>query len=370
MSFFKKSYDVIFYYPQHFNRSVKGTNPFFDPLIEICEQNRLTYLLLEEPDRKTIFPRNKNAISFQYLYAIYFVRKLFPIFIFATHTRRDMFIAKLLKPFFFRNFKCNNFITISNSMLSFFKGLNPNAKLFDYQHGIVYSYHEGYIENKKAHSIIQECNSNVLVYGDGFKQSLVNGDKNYYKNHVYSIGFLSSKPEKRHFKFNKHIFISLQFCGTDIVYWFDDVINFLVNLFEINNNYFINNEYRFFLKHHPRFENNIDISMLTKYSFVEEINSDILEISNSCSVHLTYNSTTAFEVSKFGIPTFFIPDSKSENLFYKEYNYPLKPESFLDFIESLSKYNSYNKNAELIMKWYELYYNQLNDSYFIELLKK
>ncbi len=364
-----KSYDIIFYYPLHFNRSVNGTNPFFDPLIAVCEENGLSYLLLEEPDGKTNFPRNKNAIAFKCLYVILFFRKFFPKFLFATHTRRDMFIAKTLKPFFFRNIEFNNFITMSNSMLSFFNGLNSNAKFFDYQHGIIFSDHKGYFENEKVHPIIEECHSNVLVYGDGFKQLLIKGDNQYYKNNVYTIGFLSSKSEKKHSEFNKNIFISLQFCGTENVYWFGVVMNYLVNLFERNNNYFIKNEFCFFLKHHPRFENNIDISMLTKHSFVQEINSDILEITSNCSVHLTYNSTTAFEVSKFGIPTFFIPDTRCENLFYTEYEYPLKSENFIDFIDQLSKHNSYDENAQLIMKWYELYYNELNESYFIELLK-
>jgi hypothetical protein len=370
LSLFKKTYDIIFYYPQHFNRSEKGTNPFFDPLVAVCEENRLSYLLVEEPDNKTAFPRNKGAKLFRYIYVIYFFRKLFPIILFETYTKREKFIAKILKPFFFRNFNCNNFITISNSMLSFFKGINPNAKLFDYQHGIVYSNHEGYIENKKAHSIIQECNSNVLVYGDGFKKLLVKGDKYYYKNHVYSIGFLDNKPKKMHSIFNGKIIITLQFCGKKHIYWYDVVIDYLIDLFEINKEYFIKNNIQFYLKHHPRFENNIDISMLTKYSFVEDTSSSILEISNNCSVHLTYNSTTAFEVSKFGIPTFFIPDSKCENLFFKEYKYPMKSENFIDFIDSLLILNSYNENAEAIKSWYEIYYNQLNESYFLELLKK
>ncbi|MBR7028670.1 MAG: hypothetical protein IKI05_04615, partial [Bacteroidaceae bacterium] len=41
---------VLFYYPQHFNRSAAGTNPFFDPLLQTCEEAGISYKLLEEPD--------------------------------------------------------------------------------------------------------------------------------------------------------------------------------------------------------------------------------------------------------------------------------------------------------------------------------
>ena len=39
-----KPYNIIFYYPQHFNRGKHGTNPFFEPLISICQQKDLNYL--------------------------------------------------------------------------------------------------------------------------------------------------------------------------------------------------------------------------------------------------------------------------------------------------------------------------------------
>lgn len=370
MSIFNTKYDVVFYYPQHFNRSVNGTNPFFDPLIAVCEENKLRYIIIEEPDGNTNYPRDKRAKPFKYIYIIYFFRKILPISLFGTFTRRDKFIAKIVKPFFFRNFKFDNFITISNSMLSFFKGLNSNAELFDYQHGLVFSDHIGYFQDQKPHQIIQECNSNVLVYGNGFKQLLIKGNKDYFQNHVYSIGLQENKSERIHSVFNKNVLVSLQFCGSEHVYWFDVILNYLVNLFEENKEYFIENEIRFYLKHHPRFENNIDISSLLQYSFVEEINDSIVEIINVCSVHLTYHSSTTFEVSKYGIPTFFIPDVLYQNVFFKEFNYPLKSENFVAFINSLMLSNGYDKNTRDIMEWYKMFYSEFDEKKFLNLLKK
>ena len=61
---FPKPYDVIFYCPQHFNRSENGENPYFEKLIKSCIENNLSYLLLEEPDRNTYSPRSKIATKF------------------------------------------------------------------------------------------------------------------------------------------------------------------------------------------------------------------------------------------------------------------------------------------------------------------
>ena len=34
-----KKLDVLLYYPQHFNRSSKGSNPYFDPIVEVPHIN-------------------------------------------------------------------------------------------------------------------------------------------------------------------------------------------------------------------------------------------------------------------------------------------------------------------------------------------
>ena len=52
---------VLFYYPQHFNRTDQGTNPFFDKLLETCDRHGVAYRLYEEPDRATDKPRNTKA---------------------------------------------------------------------------------------------------------------------------------------------------------------------------------------------------------------------------------------------------------------------------------------------------------------------
>ena len=86
----KDPYDIIFYYPQHFNRNKKGENPFFLQLIDICKTEDINYLIIEEPDNKTLFPRNKEAVKFDiYFYAILILRKIIPLSFFTNSEKKN-----------------------------------------------------------------------------------------------------------------------------------------------------------------------------------------------------------------------------------------------------------------------------------------
>ncbi len=36
-------------------------NPYFDPIVEVCKENELKYLVMEEPDSRTSNPRVHNV---------------------------------------------------------------------------------------------------------------------------------------------------------------------------------------------------------------------------------------------------------------------------------------------------------------------
>ena len=76
--FIQNKVDVVFYYPQHFNRGASGENLYFEPLYQACDNNNLSYLVFEEIDFKSDKPRNKNTIPFDFIfYIIFFFRKLY-----------------------------------------------------------------------------------------------------------------------------------------------------------------------------------------------------------------------------------------------------------------------------------------------------
>ena len=73
----KKSYSIVFYYPQHFNRN-SDQNVYFKILIKTCKENNIDYLVIEEPDFNSKCKRNKKATPFDfYFIIILLLRKLY-----------------------------------------------------------------------------------------------------------------------------------------------------------------------------------------------------------------------------------------------------------------------------------------------------
>jgi len=100
-----KVYDVVFYYPQHFNRGKNGENLFFKPLYESCKSNNISYLIFEEPDRKSDKIRNKEVIPFDFIY--------FLIIILRKIGFTEQKIGKILSFTFLRGIKFKNYIVLS-----------------------------------------------------------------------------------------------------------------------------------------------------------------------------------------------------------------------------------------------------------------
>ena len=129
--FRRKVFDVVFYYPQHFNRGKNAENMFFNHLYNSCENNNLSYLVFEEPDLSSSKSRNKDAIPFDFAYfIIVFLRKFI---------KSEKMIGRILLNTIFRRLDFKNYIVLSQSMLSIFRVINPEARLFDLQHGIIYT---------------------------------------------------------------------------------------------------------------------------------------------------------------------------------------------------------------------------------------
>jgi len=348
--FFKKEVDVIFYYPQHFNRGTKGENLFFEPLYQACENNNVSYFIFEEVDCNSDKPRNKSAIPFDFVfYLILILRKL---------KRTEFSIGKILSKTFLRGLKFNNYIVLSQSMLEVFRGVNKDANLFDLQHGIIHSEKENYIENDKVFDRIFQNKIQLLLSGFGFYNLLNGADKSsYFKGNTHVIGFPKMNAEILHKSSNKNILVTLQFTSDH-----SEIQNMRL-LEELEE--FINAkaEYTFFLKNHPRFNNEVDLRTLTGQVNVKLASSQLSDCFQLCSIHLTAYSTTSFDCASVGIPTLFLTSLKDDfNMFFTDFSYPLKND--LKYME-----NNYSECSELVKKWESVFYADFDENKFISLLK-
>lgn len=376
LSFFRKrEYDVIFYYPSHFNRGENGQNEFFEPFYKICKQNSISYLVIEEPELHTNIKRDENAVPFDFIFIIILIlRKIIPLGKFDSFQDREWFIAKLLKPIFFRNFSFNNYIVLSNSMVGFFRGLNKEAHLYDYQHGVITSQHRGYIgvdTNTPEH--IKLNNVNLMVYGKGFKDVLRNAvsDK-YYDSHVFAIGQSVNGVFKNHY--GEHtILFSLQFADPNPVFN-QKILNKIVYFFEKYENFFVSNNISILLKHHPRFQYDIDPSPLYAFAFTKLYEGTLVDAFQKSCVHITFHSTTAFEASSMGIPTLLMEnDLLDPQFFIDDYQYPLGIKNEQSIVETIEAYLHdeiyYLDDAKRVYDWYHNFYASIDEQLFINLIK-
>ena len=113
--FIRREYNVLFYYPQHFNRGVECQNPFFSTLIETCKRNNIRYILIEEPDYKSNSRRDNNAVYFDFIFVIILVlRKLFSTEM--NVITKDHKIGRFLSRTIFLNIKFENFRALSQNL--------------------------------------------------------------------------------------------------------------------------------------------------------------------------------------------------------------------------------------------------------------
>ena len=346
--FFKKQeIDVVFYYPKHFNRGEGNQNLFLKPLFESCKKHNISYLVFEEPDRKSDKKKNRNSIPFDFpFYLIILLRKF---------GFRDKSSANILSFIFLRNLKFKNVIVLSQSLIEFFRGLNEEAKIFDLQHGIIYSDKGSYISDGKSSSNISDNNVQLLLFGNGFKEILdLSDNTNYYKKSSHVIGVEISKYF-RHFNPNRMVLITLQITEDHTEKQNKKMLDEIIKIVDSNK------DLCFYIRNHPRFNNCIDISELERKT--NKAPESLIECFALCSIHITEYSTTIFECAEFGIPTIFISSLKEDfNMYETDFKYPFD----IEIVDVIKDYSNY---SDEVISWRKKYYSDYDEDKFISLLK-
>jgi|TARA_B110000908_G_scaffold165396_1_gene214807 hypothetical protein len=356
--FIRRKYDVVFYYPQHFNRGMVQENSFFTPLINTSKKNNLRYILIEEPDYNSNSKRNKDAVYFDFIFVIILVlRKLFSTEMDAI--TKDHKIGRFLSNTFFLNIKFMNVITISQSMVSVFRGLNKDCNIYDVQHGIIHNNKPNYILHNKAEPNLVDNNVSLLLSGKSFQKLLIDNEAlNYFKEHTFVLGSGDNNLEKVHHSFNNNVLVTLQF-----VHNHSEVEN--IGLLDKLTLFLIENpNVKFHLKHHPRFNNEVDLSVVMNLNNVILAPIHLDECFKLCSLHATAYSTSVFEAAQHGIPSVIINPLKQFNFFKTDFIYPLNY-GISDFMDI----TVYQKSTEIVKVWAKEYYSPYNELTFLNLLK-
>lgn len=348
--FFKRKVDIVFYYPQHFNRGENSQNIYFNNLYKSCKQVEKSFLIFEEPDRFSKIGRNNKTIPFDFIYyLIIFLRKFI---------KSDLYIGKLLCKSFFTKIYFDNVIILSQSMIEVFRGINLDSNIFDLQHGIIFSNQASYLEKNYVSKHIKKNKIKVLLFGCAFKSILEKSDlSKYYINNSHVIGVSRVSPKLFHSEFNNNILVSLQFTDDHSFNQNKILLDELEKLIKRYTNY------NFYLRDHPRSSTDFNINFLFKLNNVFKSNGSLFESFKICSLHVTAYSTTTFEAAYFGIPTFFLTSLNDNfNMFYNDFNYILKNE-----IKNIV--NNYMQCSLKVQKWEASFYSPFNRDKFLSLLK-
>ena len=138
---------IYFVQPKNFNRTEKRTNPFFDPIIEVCEENGIEYLIYN-PGRKsrTGYPRKKVRDSRHLRRFVIFFSKYFGRFIpGGAEYDIDRMAGRIWNLLTFGRDRADIYITVADELYGALPGLNPKARVVDIMHGIIYPGHEKYL---------------------------------------------------------------------------------------------------------------------------------------------------------------------------------------------------------------------------------
>lgn len=366
--------DVIFYYPQHFNRSVAGTNHYFQPLIDLCTQSGFNCLVLEEPAYGCGFPRDsRNMCADAFYWFVWLMHKLMINVLHMSLHRSDMYIGRLIDILTFHKFRAKCYITISNSMIDVLGEINPNGNVYDYQHGIIYYGHPGYfMNNQKLRPEFYVKNRRVLLWGQLYKKNLMQLPvvDNFDEKFIvvgYSMYHKIALIEKQK---NKIILISMQFTS-DIS---PEITKGKLEMLEEYVDEATKRNYTVVLKHHPRYAGEVDLEPLLNRcnGKVRITKSAISELVNEIKLHVTWGSTTAMEYAAYGIPTFFLRDNRLDwatALFYGKYNYPLYDNiSSSEVLRRIDDSKTYQDDCITVKQWYESAYEPLNTDLLMKIL--
>ena len=379
-----KRAEVIFYYPRHFNRTGRGTNPFFDTLITTARESGLSVLVLEGGRSREEHKRNTAALPVDILlFFMYIVQRVILRGRFNRLEERDQYLgspeaARIINALTFGKFKAPVYVTISNAMVSFFKGMNPDATIIDTQHGIIYPTHAGYFNpDKNMRPSLLDSKLHFFVTGEGYRRCFLQteGNRAALADRVHVIGDVAENRQTvvRQPQQGRVVLFSLQFSpdlkGTQPDSMRQKIFDFAEEFQPLADKHALTLRFKI----RPNSGYPAELAGIEKrYPFVEFSAASMAEACDGVFYHVTFYSTVAFDVARWGIPTYFLttPDILQGAIFHAVYGYPQPQGSFAEAVEeALTDKSRYEELKKQVIRWRGEYYAPFDAEKFVSLIK-
>ena len=389
--FTSKNYDVVFISSSIFNRGQEGENYLLSPMIKYCVENELNYVVFEETYFKSYssYKVNKKSTPFIFISLMQIIlRKLFNFLNKKPITKNEIYlqevkISNILKKIFFTKFHSKVYITLNWSNTTLWRTINPDACIVDYQHGTIWNGHHGFLKDGYPPEVIIKNNIMTLVHGELFKNLLIHNDKSkFFKDaNVIKVG-LNKGPFRasKNLVNNKKILFTLQIAPDFNLQENMQNVKIINKVLDTNAKFLLDHGYEIIFRHHPRYSkfNCPDIKIDHEYVRFDN-KTPLSELLSSCSIHITFSSTSSLDAAMLSIPSIFI-DMHSHwllspnEIFFKQYKYPCKDlvvRNFKDLELILLKLETktfFESASNDVYKWSKDLYSNFDESVFANFL--
>ena len=362
---FKKKKSVIFATPQHFNRAENGKNPYIEKLISTCKDQNIPFLQLESPEYEAPQPRDPNAIRIDLIFWLMMLLNKIAIRIYGKSNRNaTRAVAIFINCITLGKLRVSCYITMAGLFIEMFQEMSPNATVYDLQHGIIYAGHPGYFDsNGNISASLSAPNCKILLWGDGFKDLFVNSTENDINDpKVRVIGYpIEERPNLNLNNDRKTIIFSLQFTN-DVEHYtllrLKEMLDEALSVIDTST-------YIVKLKHHPRYNNVIDLSdIIKKHPQIVFTDEPLKNLVSDSILNITWYSTTCFEFAAYGIPTAILSDSHfilGTEIYYTQFKYPVfKGLSLSEIMVLLNDHTQMKVIGKSVRSWYSRLYAPFN----------
>lgn len=375
---------VYFIQDNSFLRTARATNPFFDPIIKVCEKNGIEW--------KVLLPVKPAKCGYDKLHIGYYTAFLnigvwFWRFVHLVWRQPEWKVyelyGKLARPFFGRQLKAYLYITIAGNLAEQLAGLFPNARVIDIQHGVIYSGHQGYFGKDKR--LIEQyrlpSKREFWVFGKGYADCFFKNPENAkdLEGRVKIIGDIIRANAARNVECRimnveggeaverNLVVMSLQLTDDLDKEEKDGSVKVMEEFFgEFFKKY--GDKYTVLFKHHPRFNNCYDLGeFYKKFPQIKESKIPWDELYLKMALHITFNSTSIFDCAAAGIPTYLLdlPRAKvcHRDLYRDDFGYPLYDKSVDEIL------GNWGVSSKLVREWYLKCYSPFSEENCLKLIK-
>lgn len=374
---------VHFFQPAQFNRSADKTNPFFNPIIRVCERERIPYRVFcaERHRSESGYGAKWGNSWFLFLAEVLALRcvKWFKV----SPQRSYRVWGWMVNLLTFGHYRADICITVAGMHLEILQGVAPKARLVDLQHGIICMTHTGYFGNGGVllPVLAQNRQREFWLYGEGYRQSFLMNPVNaaVLKGRLQIIGDLLGCQRDTSLRGDDLVgtkdalVFSLQFTNSLSQAQMAALSADMVQVLERMEAEGLHRRYQVLLKHHPRYAGCFDLTALyRRFPWAKETTQQTPDLIRRAAYHLTAYSTTAFEYAAVGVPTFFFWDDElnpeGRTIFIKEYAYPLSA-SWETMRSALDSPEEAKRQAEQVRAWYRRFYMPFDEEHCLCLLQ-